>query len=168
MGAKLSNPWVQPNPTRSTWVGLDSYDELGWVGFFLTTMVSWVEETSQLNSTQSMHTPSSCHSNFILRWYCGKMPNSLAFDTLSELALGLPNAKVLAFGTLNSKNFASWDVSNTIRNGMELQWCSTNNMVWSKCYKFLMVFSLSSFHIYLIKHLSSLSHATILSQKANL
>ena len=38
---KLSNPWVQPDPTqpmwvRLGWVGLDLYDGLSWVEFFLT------------------------------------------------------------------------------------------------------------------------------------
>ena len=33
---KLSNPWVQPNPTQPMWVGLDLCDGLGWVEFFLT------------------------------------------------------------------------------------------------------------------------------------
>ena len=48
------------------------------------------------------------------------MPNSLAFGTLSELALGVPNAKVLVFGTPDTKILALWDVSNTRRNGIEL------------------------------------------------
>ena len=79
---------------------------MGWVrlDFFLTTMVSWVEKISQPDSTQPMHTHSPYHSNFILRWYYSKMPNSLAFGTLSELALGVPNAKVLAFGTTKHQN----------------------------------------------------------------
>ena len=33
---KLSNPWVQPDPTRFMWVRLDPCDGLGWVEFFLT------------------------------------------------------------------------------------------------------------------------------------
>ena len=81
---------------------------IGWVGldFFLTTMVSWVEKNFQPDSIQPIHTPNPYHSNFILRWYYSKMPNSLAFGTLSELALGVPNAKVLAFGTPNTKILA--------------------------------------------------------------
>ena len=81
---------------------------IGWVGldFFLTTMVSWVEKNFQPDSIQPMHTPNPYHSNFILRWCYSKMPNSLAFGTLSELALGVPNAKVLAFGTPDTKILA--------------------------------------------------------------
>ena len=81
---------------------------MGWVrlDFFLTTMVSWVEKNFQPDSIQPMHTPNPYHSNFILRWYYSKMPNSLAFGTLSELALGVPNAKVLAFGTPDTKILA--------------------------------------------------------------
>ena len=33
---KLSNPWVQPDPTQSMWIGLNLSDGLGWVEFFLT------------------------------------------------------------------------------------------------------------------------------------
>ena len=33
---KTANPWVQPDPTRSMWIGLHRCDELGWDGFFLT------------------------------------------------------------------------------------------------------------------------------------
>ena len=33
---KNSNLWVQPNPIRPMWVGLDLCDELGWVEFFFT------------------------------------------------------------------------------------------------------------------------------------
>ena len=43
----------QTDPTGSTWVGLNPYDGLSWVGldFFLTHHdgIGWVEKTSQLN-----------------------------------------------------------------------------------------------------------------------
>ena len=40
-------------PTQSTWVGLDPYNELDWVGFFLTYHDRLVRKNS---STQPMHT----------------------------------------------------------------------------------------------------------------
>ena len=33
---KISNPWVQPDPCRLAWLGLDLCDGLGWVDFFFT------------------------------------------------------------------------------------------------------------------------------------
>ena len=44
---KLSNPWVQLDPTRPIWVGLDLCDGLGWVGlnFFQLIMAGWIKKS---------------------------------------------------------------------------------------------------------------------------
>ena len=65
------------------------------------------------------------------------------------MASGVLNAKFLAFGTPNTKIFASWDVPNAKRNTMVLQWCSTNGMVWTRAITFGHYFiqlSLSSYN----------------------
>ena len=48
---KLSNPWVQPNPTQLMWVGL------GWVEIFLTHHGGLGKK---ILSTRPMHTPTFC------------------------------------------------------------------------------------------------------------
>ena len=45
---KLSNSWIQPNPTRSKWVGLNPWNGLGWI-FNLSW---WVGPKKPLNPTQ--------------------------------------------------------------------------------------------------------------------
>ena len=50
----MSNPWVQPDPTRLMWVGLDLCDGLGWVELFLTHHGGLGKKTFL---TRPMHTP---------------------------------------------------------------------------------------------------------------
>ena len=59
---KLSNPWVQPDPTQPMWVGLGWTYVMGWVEFFfLSTMIGWVKKSSQPDPC----TPLTFVSNFI-------------------------------------------------------------------------------------------------------
>ena len=49
----MSNPWVQPDPTRPMWVRLDLCDRLDWVEFFWPTMVGWIKKSSRPNPTHA-------------------------------------------------------------------------------------------------------------------
>ena len=51
---KNSNLWVQPNPIRPMWVGLDLCDGLGLVEFFLTHHCGLGQK---MPLTRPMHTP---------------------------------------------------------------------------------------------------------------
>ena len=55
---KLSNPWVQPDPTQPMWVGLGWTYVMGWVEFFF--FIHHDRLGQKILSTRPMHTPNFC------------------------------------------------------------------------------------------------------------
>ena len=79
----LSNPWVQPNPTRPMWVGLDLCDGLGWVEFFLTHHSGFGQKIPSTRPNPTMYTPTQ-NSTPSKTFFCS---SCLLFSNLQNLLL---------------------------------------------------------------------------------